>query len=156
MSIIRHLWYLTEELVVFAFFDEGVQVDVKTRMAANLLNTRRPRHFLPGKPIFPEMIIQTPNATLDQFIGRNSWLLFDKLGCNGAWLALRPDQWQHDAEYNHMSDIAKKLAVVNDSAERVIKDVQEYANSAKDSVYREAMILVSNDHKLKIPECNGA
>ena len=38
------------------------------------------------------------------------------------------------------------LKVTNDCAERWIKDVPEYANAAKDSNYREDILMVATDH----------
>ena len=45
--------------------------------------------------------------------------------------------WESDAEYIRMNACLRDLKVVNDLAERCIKDIQEYADLAKDSQYRE-------------------
>ena len=42
------------------------------------------------------------------------------------------------------------LKVVNDTAERCIKDIQEHANLAKDSQYQEDILLVATDHTPRI------
>ena len=39
------------------------------------------------------------------------------------------------------------LKVVNDAAERCIKDIQEYKNAANDSAHRKDILLVVNDHR---------
>ena len=44
-SFYRHMWYLTEELVVHALVDPGVFDDVKSRMVAAMLAAGRPQHF---------------------------------------------------------------------------------------------------------------
>ena len=46
-----------------------------------------------------------------------------------------------------MHNVFKDLKVVNDLAERCIKDIQEYANIAKDSDRREDILLVVSDHR---------
>ena len=47
--------------------------------------------------------------------------------------------------------IVNRIVVVNDAAERGIKDIQEYANAAGDSEDRGNIVLVSNSHRVKIP-----
>ena len=44
-SIERHLWYLTELMVVFAFFDEKLDDKVKEAMAIKLIVTAKPVVF---------------------------------------------------------------------------------------------------------------
>ena len=41
----------------------------------------------------------------------------------------------------------RNLKVVNDCAERCIKDITEYANVCRDSVHRDNIILVVEDHR---------
>ncbi len=149
-SIQRHLWYLTEQLVVLALFDTGVADEVRSAMATKLLNIRRPRRpIMPAPPTFP---LITPQTTLDTLIGPKSWLLFNLLGSNAAWLVLPPNQWQLNADYIRMSATVRHLAVVNDAAERAVKDIQDYAEMARDGPYRGDMIITTNDHRIRIPE----
>ena len=46
-----------------------------------------------------------------------------------------------------MLEILKDLKVDHDLAERCIKDIEEYAELAKDSQYREDILLVVSDHR---------
>lgn len=148
-SILRHLWYLSEQLVVFSLFDTGLEDTTRQTLAQTLHQTPRPQAFQPGKPAFPTgRMEQAP--TLAAMIGRNSWLVFDLLGSNGEWLTLPPAQWNTHAEYLSMREVLTNLAVVNDAAERGVKDIQDYANIARDGTCRERMILVSNSHRMKI------
>ena len=114
---------------MFALFDKKLESEVKERMAAALLQMRRPARFRPGKPAFP---VLTQNRQLHELLGSRSWLLFDLLHCEGDWLYLPPDQWVENPEYIYMSSIVTNIAVVNDAAERGIKDIQEYTNAAQD------------------------
>ena len=50
-----------------------------------------------------------------------------------------------------MSAVIRDLAVVNDTAERCIKDIQDYANAANGGDHRGNIILVSASHGIKIP-----
>jgi hypothetical protein len=145
-SVTNHLWYLTQELVVFAFFDENVSFEERKSMANRLLLSPRPPAFAPGKPLFP-VNLMIANPPLDSFIGVRSWLLFEKLQADGAWLENEPEVWNYDTEYQRMKECVKDLKVVNDLAERCIKDIQEYADLANDSKYREDILLVVSDHR---------
>lgn len=145
-SVKNHLWYLTEELVVFALFDKNLSDEERSNMAKRLLEIPRPDNFKLGKPIFPvEKMSVRP--TLESFIGQRSWLLFHKLNADGDWLRLEIFHWSQHDEYERMRLFLSDLKVVNDLAERCIKDIQEYADIAKDSTYRDAILLVASDHR---------
>ena len=104
-SVMNHLWYVTEELVVFALFDENLSDDERSRMAAALLASPRPQIFTVGKPLFPSADLMTANPSLHTFIGKRSWLLFDMLNAVGQWLHKDTREWSSEAEYNMMRDL---------------------------------------------------
>ena len=55
--------------------------------------------------------------------------------------------------YHHITTTVSNVAVVNDAAERGVKDVQDFANAAMDgATHRGHIILVSNSHRAKLPE----
>ncbi len=51
----RHTWYLTEQLVVFALVDDAVDVEDR-----KLLNQEIPPEFIPRKPTLP-VVTKEPN-----------------------------------------------------------------------------------------------
>lgn len=65
LSVTRHCWYLTEELVVLAFFNEKLGSFTRDLIARKLFSTPRPSHFEIGKPIFPKIETNTPPMLLD-------------------------------------------------------------------------------------------
>ncbi len=136
-------------------FDKKADEEVKQEVATKLANTRRPQVFPPGKPSFPSVRVersQTGELTLASLVGPKSWLMFHLFGANHGWLALTPAQWEANQDYTEMSHKVHNLEVVNDSAERGIKDIQDYANSANDGGHREKIQLVSSSHRIKLPE----
>ncbi len=152
-SLIRHLWYLTEPLVILGLFDDSLPSEVKNEMATTLRNMPRPLVFPPGKPSFPKARFQqNQDVSLPSLIGPNSWLMFELLGIQHEWLMLPSDDWDQNYEYKKMKDLVSSLSVVNDAAERGVKDVQDYANASRDGNYRERIVLVSNSHRSKIPK----
>ncbi|KZS16493.1 Uncharacterized protein APZ42_017770 [Daphnia magna] len=54
-SVLNHLWYLTEEAVVFAIFDKDLPVTLRQEMVKKLFSMLQPQRFLPQKPIFPRI-----------------------------------------------------------------------------------------------------
>ncbi|EFX75859.1 hypothetical protein DAPPUDRAFT_249886 [Daphnia pulex] len=54
-SILLHLWYLTEKLVVFAILDTDLQHSLRQQIVLKLLSYQRPKIFKPQKPVFPDI-----------------------------------------------------------------------------------------------------
>ena len=119
-----HLWYLTQELVVLALFDHNLADEERRAMANKLFAIPRPPLFKSGKPRFP-LNQMSPRPSLDSFIGKRSWLIFHKLDAVGDWLQLDVHDWSENDEYQRMRLFLSDLKVVNDLAERCVKDMQE-------------------------------
>ena len=66
---------------------------------------------------------------------------------NGDWLRNEVNEWENSDQYVRMKTCVSDLKVVNDVAERCIKDIQEYADAAKDSKYQDDILLVATDHR---------
>ena len=115
-------------------------------MAAKLLSIHKPRLFRPGKPVFPT-VSESANLSLADFIGKNSWLVFDILDCEGEWLERDASEWGDDDEYLEMLDLFHDLKVVNDLAERCVKDMEEFVDTTKDVEHRDNVLLVATDHR---------
>lgn len=150
ISMLRHMWYLTEECVVFSLFDRELPDNKKEEIAKAILSHPRAGVFAPQKPLFPtrEML---DDSELASFVGPRSWLAFHLIDNSGEWLNRPVEEWELDDEYIDMAMVISDLSVVNDTAERCVKDIEDYANMAHDSDKREAMILVSNSHRSRIP-----
>ena len=52
-SILRHTWFLTEQLVVLSLTDEDCPEQERKALAQALAITERPESFSPGKPDLP-------------------------------------------------------------------------------------------------------
>ena len=99
--------------------------------------------FLPKKLQFPTGTLQTPGSTLASFVGPVSWLAFTLLGIDHDWLDLPPAEWLHDPRYVEMGVIMEDLAVVNDTAERCIKDIQDFAIADRDGNHRGNCVCIT-------------
>ena len=126
-----------EEIVTFALlvFRYPIRKEKKWQeMAETLLLIPSPADFHTGKPRFPVDRIGF-QQNLRTFIGERSWILFEKLNGHGDWLHLPVAEWETDQEYVKMKAVLKDLKVINDPAERCIKDIQDYFDLTTDSIY---------------------
>ena len=151
VSVRRHLWYLTEEFVVFALADRDVSDEIKSRMVTDMLAAGRPEQFRAGKPNFNIELLEgkhPDDIQLYKFAGERSWLVFHLLNLDDtAWMQLAPDQWENQESYIRFKDCISSLEVVNDSAERAVKDVIHFASYSHDPTRREDVIRVVNSHR---------
>ena len=145
-SILRHLWYLTEELFVFGLFDNELSINERRKMANKLIVSPWPRIFTVGKPNFP-IDKMTDSPSLESFVGERSWSIFQKLSANGEWLDLPVEEWENNEEFQRIKSTLSDLKVVNDPAELCIKDIQEYCKLSLDPIYREEILVVATDHR---------
>ena len=75
---------------------------------------------------------------------------------NTQWLAEPVATWMDNDNYVHLKEFCRDIQVVNDAAERAVKDVAEYAQMTRDPKHRDNVILVANDHRGKIPHLKKA
>ena len=123
-KITNHQWYLTEEVVPFAFFSKHVSSTVKKDMAAKLLEIPVPKNFRLGKPVFHQINRQTG---LSNLLGPESHSLFSILDINTDWLAKPIEQWTEQPGYKEAEKFVCTVKVVNDTAERGVKLISEFA-----------------------------
>ena len=72
---------------------------------------------------------------MKDLIGEQSHLLFHLLCVGSNWLRQPVRSWKDSDEYLRVGEFLKNLRVVNDGAERCIKDISEYANITRDCVH---------------------
>ena len=152
LSSVPQLWYLTKECIILCLFDKDVSDGEKAEMAAKLVAVPQQESFPSGKPKFPSKSTISVTSKLPDFIGPRSWLAFSLLGASHEWLHLPLDQWVQDDDFNSMSNIMADMAVTNDAAERVFKDVTECSDAARDGQMRGRIIItVTCAHRMHAP-----
>lgn len=151
-SIKRHLWYLTEELVVLSLFNEELASFTRSVMAKKLFSTPRPDVYNVGKPKFPT--IDDYNLPfLSSLIGPRSWLIFALLGLTNSqdWLQLPPKYWELMFDYRFARNFCVNLQVVNDCAERAIKLVEDFSHITQDEEQFQFLLQSVEEHRKKFP-----
>lgn len=150
-SCSRHCWYLTEELVIIAIFNEDLSCFTRSLLARKLFNTPKPKSFIIGKPKFPVFVSELP--LLSSLIGPRSWLLFSLMGltnCQTDWLQLPPEYWGVLENYRSLKSFINRLEVVNDSAERGIKIISDYKDVCRNNDQLEYVIQTVEHHRQRV------
>lgn len=147
----RHCWYLTEELVIFAIFNEHLSSFTRYLLAKTLFNTPKPNNFVLGKPKFPNFTTELP--FLSSFISPRSWLLFSLMGlsnCQTDWLQLPVEYWDLMENYRTIKNFINQLEVVNDCAERGIKIISDYKDVCRNDEHLDYVIQTVEHHRLHV------
>ncbi len=155
ISMRRHLWYLCPELVPLALFDDYTPIEEKQTIAVSLIHAPRPNVFATGKPGQPHFdpiaqLLTNNKPSLGEFVTERSWLLFSYLGSQATWLSDDPAIWPDSPDYEACKLFCEDIHVVNDPAERAVRNVQETAKMTRDPAHRDAVILVQNDHRGRV------
>ena len=146
----RHLYYLTEELVVFSLFSNKLDDDTKSQIATKLLTFERPDQFEPEKPH-----VKCPdiNSALDSLVGPKSWLLFHVLGDQGDWLKVSPSKWNEFRDFEETKEFVRAAKVVNDGSERGVKLIQDFCSIiTTDSEVRRHLLKSVQFSREKFPD----
>ncbi len=144
------MWYLSEELVPLALCDQSTLDVNKAAIVTAMLQAGRPQQIPPQKPMMNDHLLTNHvrgEVQLQSFVGERSWLIFDRLDVPCDWMQLQPSEWINSADFMRFNDLVHSLEVVNDCAERAIKDVTEFVNYAKDANSRDRVMMVVNHHR---------
>ena len=133
-KFINHLWYLNEECAVFSLFDDRVDYNTKHRMANKILqgyeeNINEEENEGSNKKINVQFddVSNFVNQDLPfALLNNKSWKLFQRFKISFNFLREDPSTWKALDEYIQAKEILSALKVVNDTAERGIKLMEEY------------------------------
>ena len=140
----RHLRYLSEILIAFAFFDDAVSTEDKRLMVVALQEVDGSDE--PLKRIQP---FQNPTTKkLHNFVKKNTCNFFTILGISQAFLQVDPSQWEYQAEYQRSQQLVQSVRIVNDLAERGVALIQEFNSSlTRDEEQKQYLLQVVEDHR---------
>ena len=90
-KILKHSWYLVQEIVVYALFSDNLDEELKKALAQKLLSGPRPDSFRRGPPHSTQIIDR--NTTLANLIGPEFWFLLQEFGINNERLQWPVSKW---------------------------------------------------------------
>jgi len=156
-KFINHLYYLTEECAAFALFDESIDVNTKVMMAKNIneqINIDEPEVHAKKLNLkmseIPTFLSKPDKEILVSLLSQKSANIFQRFKIEN-FLHIHPSEWLNSSAYQKGKTIIDQLKIVNDSAERGVKLVEDYNNSiTRDETQKQFLLQVSNLKILKI------
>ena len=113
----NHMGYLSERLVPFAIFSDHVTTSMKKKMKDAMLRNQNEVENVPQKMPHSEKF---SSKFLYDFIGNDSWKMFQLLGIDHTFLNIPVKKWKDSSTYLNGKEILSNLPVVNDAAERAL------------------------------------
>lgn len=148
-KVMGHLWYLSEELVSFAFFDDEIALDTKQKMVHALDNEGL--EFSPKRISLVTKDIEGKN--IEDFVSSNSFRFFEILGISSNFLKKDVAEWPADKEYKAGRDIVRSMRVVNDIAERGVALMEEYNKLITiNEQQKQYLLLIVKEFRKKYPD----
>ena len=146
-----HLWYLSEELVGLAFFDPEVSAESKRNMV-RALNDREGMDDPPKRADIDLNLCD--KIEIEDFVTRNTTVLFENLGIPMRFLEEDPDTWHLHDDFKFGVQILTHLKVVNDSAERGVSLITQYNRLiTKNEEQKQYLLQVVQEHRHEFPGC---
>lgn len=151
----NHLWYLSEESVAFAFFDQNVPNEMKRKMVERL------EYGTPSRGC--KRVICQPANIREKFISKdlcdfvtvNTKTFFNRFGINTDFLGFDPSTWSERVDYKGAVQICHNIHVVNDAAERGVKLMTEFNQIlTNDEEQKQYLLLIVADYRKRFPSHN--
>ena len=121
-KVSNHLWYLSEELVALAFFDETVSIETNNKIREGLNNPSEPNKI--KLTTIDHEVIEL--RQLEDFVTAHTRRLFDILDLPASFLETPAENWAQHEAYCIANNIIQHMNVVSDIAERGVKLIDEY------------------------------
>lgn len=147
----RHPWYLAPETVMFSLCSRHVSDVVKAEMAMKLLSFNRPAEFEVGgnNPV----ILDESRINLASLVDEDSWFVFQVLDLKAEWLNDDPETWSEQSEYAALCSYVSSLKVTNDTAERGVRIIQDFARTVtKNETDLQWLLQCVEKHRREFPE----
>lgn len=116
----NHLWYLSEEQIGLAFFDDHVSMKEKRLLCETFKSKstpeEEPRQFKLTIP--PKLMESLCKYELQDFITENTHHFFNRFEISKKFMQKDPEEWKNDEEYIATQNMLRTLQVVNYGAER--------------------------------------
>lgn len=116
----RHLWYLSDELIAFALFSDKLSYGEKLAIVQRMDVDRGCRSVRGNSAKL------STEATLEAFASQRTLKTLSVLDINDSFLQIPPETWGGNGDYLQGKSYIRNLRVVNDTAERGVKLIEDY------------------------------
>ena len=114
-KIENHLWYLSERLVPLALYSDNL--DLTQKHKTTMMKFKGLSPFAKQEMPFSSTL---GKKALKDFVGRDSWTLFQLLDLDSSFLEHPATKWETSESYQKGKHVASNLPVANDAAERAL------------------------------------
>ena len=147
----NHLWYLSTETAALAFFDKAVGKNTKLRMV-EALNTEVDESCKKFT-INPNDVGNYIEIGIEHFISQGSKKFFERFSIPIEFLKKDPNVWENENDFLYGLNIVQGLKVVNDTAERGVKLMQEYNQLlVKNEEEKQYILQIVSEHRKQFPD----
>lgn len=147
-----HLWYLSDEAVGLAFFDDEVTLDEKRRMVSALAEKKKPQKVLQASL---QDLKSYKTREIHDFISINTKKFFGRFGISTDFLSIDPSLWIDNEDYKSGLKVCQEVRVVNDIAERAVKLFSQYNSILSNKEEQKQFIIKAVQHyKANYPSIN--
>lgn len=148
-KIMGQLWYLSEELVGFAFFDDKIDIQTKKNMVKALNNEGL--EYCPKRITLESDLVLHKN--IEDFVSSNTYRFFRITGMSPDFLKTEVETWNNDDSYIRNKAIVQNMRVVNDIAERGVALMEEYNKlHTTNEDQKQYLLLLVKDYRKKFPD----
>lgn len=141
MKFCGHLWYLTEEMVALALFDdeENTSLDEKVKIVSvmnevdSTVDEKRFSLKLNSETECQAFLLKD----IHDFASKSTKNFLTRFEISSRFLEKQPAEWNTDDDFLKGKTIVKSIDVCNDRAERGISLIEKFANfSTRDPVQK--------------------
>lgn len=134
-----------------ALFDSDVSIDMKEKIAEKIKNIDSCGEDVESVKrvlVKPSEIHQFIEKEHYDFVTVNTINFFSRFGISLQFLNEDPLYWNDTEAYKNGMDIVSKIKVVNDTAERAVKLIEEYNNIlTKNEQEKQYLLQVVSDYR---------
>ena len=153
-SMSNHLWYLHPSIIPFSLLDSELKEDEKREICKAIidLSSQEQLRFKYEHVKIENLDLTTPERpSLANFVAKESLIVFDMLKHDQQkkeWMLLNSELWPLMTPFKQFQEFIHNIDVVNDSAERNIKLLQDFVTSSNIEELRQDLFL-SIEYKRK-------
>lgn len=153
-KMVRHLWYLSDQLAIMSLFDDSIDLTVKKKMIENLTkkkssNTKTRKYEVASDSD------ELQEKDISDFISVESLTIFKEFDLLYDFIDEDISNWSKNDSFQVCKEYFEKLAVVNDVAERGVSLIEDYNRClTKNEEQLQYLLLAISEHRKKYPNCN--
>ncbi|XP_050530378.1 uncharacterized protein LOC126899463 [Daktulosphaira vitifoliae] len=159
-KFLNHLWYFNQECIVFSIFDNRVSLETRNKMAKIILNNLSTypsdqSDFGPKKYFLKIDNVETflKQEFFTDMLEQSSGYFFIRFNIDTEFLKLDSSNWEGDKYYQEAKKIVKSIRVVNDTAERGVKLMEEFNDKlTKNEAQKQFILQVVQKYRKVFPD----